>query len=307
MTVSAPAAAGLPAPSGSASLIVSREDDTFAPNVAFRAEIELALDDPTLPTAISVFTGGGAAAALAFEKVDARWFHAWSYGSFDEIKSALNGTWTIEIMGSVPSVSTFTFAANALEQVNFFESPQVTHPVDGAPGVLPTVVTTWLPPTAGPFPAYILDAWIDYGAPDGPGSSPGPAEFLDTSSTSWDPEGLLLPGLSRFTVEYGVAAPPNLVGPLIVTSGAMRWSTPRIAPPGYPAPAPLIALTGRTRIAFTVVPCPDSADLDCDGAVSGADLGLLLANWGNAGTGDVNHDGVVDGADLGVLLGSWTG
>jgi hypothetical protein len=49
-------------------------------------------------------------------------------------------------------------------------------------------------------------------------------------------------------------------------------------------------------------------DLDGDGAVNGADLGLLLAAWGSGDPdADLNGDGVVDGADLGILLASWTG
>jgi hypothetical protein len=47
------------------------------------------------------------------------------------------------------------------------------------------------------------------------------------------------------------------------------------------------------------------ADLSQDGSVDGADLGLLLANWGNAGAGDLDGNGAVDGADLGVLLSAW--
>lgn len=47
-------------------------------------------------------------------------------------------------------------------------------------------------------------------------------------------------------------------------------------------------------------------DLDGNGIIDGADLGLLLAAWG---TGDVAADlddsGVVDGADLGALLALW--
>ena len=50
-------------------------------------------------------------------------------------------------------------------------------------------------------------------------------------------------------------------------------------------------------------PCP--ADLDNDGAVTGADLGLLLGAWGTSGPGDLDGDGVVTGADLGQLLGAW--
>ncbi len=55
--------------------------------------------------------------------------------------------------------------------------------------------------------------------------------------------------------------------------------------------------------AVCVVPCP--ADLDESGAVDGADLGVLLSNWGNSGVGDINGDGIVDGADLGALLNAW--
>jgi len=52
-------------------------------------------------------------------------------------------------------------------------------------------------------------------------------------------------------------------------------------------------------------PCVFVADLNGDGVVDGADLGLLLNNWGNPGLGDINGDGVVDGLDLGILLNSW--
>ncbi len=50
-----------------------------------------------------------------------------------------------------------------------------------------------------------------------------------------------------------------------------------------------------------------SPDLDGDGHVNGADLGMLLGSWGGSSLGDLNCDGTVDGADLGVLLGAWTG
>ncbi len=51
-------------------------------------------------------------------------------------------------------------------------------------------------------------------------------------------------------------------------------------------------------------PCP--GDLNGDGAIDGADLGLLLTAWGaKGGDADINGDGVVDGADLGLLLTAW--
>lgn len=51
-------------------------------------------------------------------------------------------------------------------------------------------------------------------------------------------------------------------------------------------------------------------DLNGDGLINGADLGLMLGGWGSCGTpcpADLNDDGVVDGADLGALLGNWGG
>lgn len=50
------------------------------------------------------------------------------------------------------------------------------------------------------------------------------------------------------------------------------------------------------------------ADVNQDGRVDGADLGLLLGSWGSSALppSDINRDGTVDGTDLGLLLGSWT-
>lgn len=53
-------------------------------------------------------------------------------------------------------------------------------------------------------------------------------------------------------------------------------------------------------------PPPLVGDLDGDGVVNGADLGIMLTSWGSAGAGDLNGDGIVDGADLGIILTSWT-
>ncbi|MFO0872365.1 MAG: M12 family metallo-peptidase [Phycisphaerales bacterium] len=51
-------------------------------------------------------------------------------------------------------------------------------------------------------------------------------------------------------------------------------------------------------------PCP--ADLNANGIVDGADLGVLLGAWGtNNAAADLDHNGVVDGADLGLMLGAW--
>ena len=56
-----------------------------------------------------------------------------------------------------------------------------------------------------------------------------------------------------------------------------------------------------------VFACP--GDLDGDGTIGGADLGLVLGQWGPCGAGqcaaDLDGSGSVDGADLGRILGAW--
>ncbi|MFO0894960.1 MAG: hypothetical protein U0574_08410 [Phycisphaerales bacterium] len=59
------------------------------------------------------------------------------------------------------------------------------------------------------------------------------------------------------------------------------------------------------NVQVTTAPAP-TADLNADGHVNGADLGILLAGWGTP-SGDLNADGTTNGADLGILLAAWTG
>lgn len=48
------------------------------------------------------------------------------------------------------------------------------------------------------------------------------------------------------------------------------------------------------------------SDLNFDGKVDGADMGILLAEWGTSrSVADISRDGTVDGADLGLLLGAF--
>jgi hypothetical protein len=68
---------------------------------------------------------------------------------------------------------------------------------------------------------------------------------------------------------------------------------------------------GNLRQAFIVEFEPEivcTGDLNGDGQVNGADLGLMLGEWGKCPkgcAGDLNDDGIVNGADLGLLLGGW--
>lgn len=51
--------------------------------------------------------------------------------------------------------------------------------------------------------------------------------------------------------------------------------------------------------------CECIADVFADGAVNGLDIGVLLGQWGGAGSADINRDGVVTGADLALMLAAW--
>lgn len=108
---------------------------------------------------------------------------------------------------------------------------------------------------------------------------------------------------------------------------AVRWNSSAGAPHVI-APAPTsLALRGdmvntlriaQRTAAFLLIStaalvgvrsaCADgcTSDLNADGLVDGADLGLLLSAWDNTtGPEDLNEDGLVDGADLGLLLADW--
>lgn len=73
-------------------------------------------------------------------------------------------------------------------------------------------------------------------------------------------------------------------------------------------PVPFEFTAGETIGLLTFLPTCVPADLNCDGTVNGADIGLLLSQWGTANPeADLNGDGVVSGADMGLLLAAWGG
>ncbi|MFO0874158.1 MAG: immunoglobulin domain-containing protein [Phycisphaerales bacterium] len=59
-----------------------------------------------------------------------------------------------------------------------------------------------------------------------------------------------------------------------------------------------------SRTAVVIVLC--AADLDANGTVDSADLGVMLGAWGaDSADADLNGDDAVDGADLALLLAAW--
>jgi hypothetical protein len=70
-----------------------------------------------------------------------------------------------------------------------------------------------------------------------------------------------------------------------------------------------IASGGASDLNGDAIPdnCQCIADLFVDGQVNGADLGVVLAQWGQGAgaAGDINRDGTVGAQDLSILLSSW--
>ena len=122
----------------------------------------------------------------------------------------------------------------------------------------------------------------------------GPAVALDGSyaAMAWTSDGTLY----ALDVQSGSCTAASLLVIIDPVTGAETL----VGPTGF------VCMTGLTR--GPNLPAP-SADLNGDGRVDGADLGLLLAAWGPCGQGccpaDLNLDGLVDGADLGLLLAAW--
>lgn len=65
--------------------------------------------------------------------------------------------------------------------------------------------------------------------------------------------------------------------------------------------------TGNHNDVFVaVLPTPPLGDLDGDGVVDAADLGILLGAWGTDDRYDLDGDGAVGASDLAILLGAWS-
>lgn len=113
------------------------------------------------------------------------------------------------------------------------------------------------------------------------------------------------------TITWSLHVNPSIGDPEPATPGA-TMSIPGAALPqalviyndgGYSTDEIRVASTWSSALGQESPPC--AGDLDGDGVIAGADLGIMLGQWGVDGTADLNADGVVDGADLGIILGAW--
>ncbi len=85
--------------------------------------------------------------------------------------------------------------------------------------------------------------------------------------------------------------------------GVLRDSARDLGPAGFDAEFGW-GMVQLDRAIIAAVDCP--GDLDDDLDVDGADLGILLGDWGSgSGRSDLDGNGSVSGSDLGLLLGEW--
>ena len=68
----------------------------------------------------------------------------------------------------------------------------------------------------------------------------------------------------------------------------------------------LAAFLASAFAASASAQAPCLGDLNADRVVDGIDLGVLLSQWGGAGSADLNGSGTVDGDDFAIFLPTWT-
>ena len=134
-------------------------------------------------------------------------------------------------------------------------------------------------------------------------------------------------------VAFGSAAPTTVLNLDTDMEGGVQWSgvkhgdlylvlvsnlgnsDVRFTLPGGPWPGGNNVLVPKDTHALFIsgeAPPPQGSDINLDGHVDAADLGLVLGAWGPCPVvgpciGDLNGDGIVDAGDIGQLLSEFTG
>ncbi len=101
----------------------------------------------------------------------------------------------------------------------------------------------------------------------------------------------------------GTVEPATPVATMVIPGTALPQAVVLYNDGGFSSDEIRVATTWASALGQVTAPC--ATDLDGDGTVGGADLGILLGQWGTDGSADLNADGVVNGADLGIILGAW--
>ncbi len=186
------------------------------------------------------------------------------------------------------------------------DTPQL-HVTQNAGGVWGFIPTTGLPRM--PYDTCWPDGWQTAVATVYQGDAPG-IYFSDDFASTWT---LVHPGL--FTqlefrdALHGVAIPAYGGEVAVTCDGGATWDTLPVPTQGWIQGVGvsgdhfLIGAAGSRRLVMKDAATP--GDLDGDGDVDQADLGLLLSCYGEGDCGDIDGDGDTDQADLGALLANY--
>ncbi len=153
--------------------------------------------------------------------------------------------------------------------------------------------------------------WFLLDVPKRPGSAKTEVAIVVTAEPAtavllFDPRGCPLSEPIFVTSAFGGGCVPIVIDvKLVPRQYAIVVTTGLAAGPLFEG-FPCGTLNAYTIAASALGSRPEcAADLDGDGKVTGADLGILLQQWGGDGPADLDRNGVVDGGDLGLLLQSW--
>lgn len=139
-----------------------------------------------------------------------------------------------------------------------------------------------------------------------PFSSTSPAAIALAGTIAIDGSVISITSQGSVNDSASIPAPPPLVN--------APFDLPTVLPPGSVARLLIngtfsngtSTTTASSTLVMTGTPAPILGDLNLDGRVNGADLGLMLSGWGQPGNTDLNLDGTTNGADLGLQLSNWT-
>ena len=228
-------------------VILTRLDDVFFPNEEFLLEVFLQLEVAGV-TDVNVMAGSR---LLTLEdEGDGEWSEEDAFTSFASMTAALDGTWTVTIAGSFPSVSSFTLDASSFMDSDFLQTPTNLMPANGTTGVPADVTLSWTPPPGGDS-AYILVVIVGSEIGGGGQEDNSLDGTLSITDTMWTPPLPLSAGLNEWDVIYA-NVDESFVTDLSVDSGSIAWGTSPFAPPTWPPSRPLLALGADTIGAFTV-------------------------------------------------------
>ena len=248
----------------SMNVILARTDDFLAPSYPFAFGIEISVPDVVGITAIDVAVSGGGSFALHSDD-PGRWSHDARYADLAAMQADFDGAWTINISGTDPSSSSFTLQANLLQDSDFFATATGLNPPNGAVGVSPNSIVSWVPPASGASADGLFVRVDGNSIYQDDNSVLG---GLSTSDTSWGPPQPLASGQNEYSVGY-YNIDDSFITALSVLSGSIIWGASEFVPTSYASQTPLLALGSETIVSFTVAPEPNSLFLLACGGLGG--------------------------------------